>query len=105
MTNLIICVPSIIHFCVDRIPWCSIQKATHSGLDVMLHLLQEDGNVTTRSLRLTSKIAANSLYRDMTEVYSFYKCDTVGEIVSEQYYRDFKGTIVSLFNEKIDLGK
>jgi E3 ubiquitin-protein ligase MYLIP len=82
-----------------------VQSATHNSLCVILNTIQDDGSTATHSLKLANKSAANALYRDMTEMHSFYHCDTIGSLVTEQYCRDLKGTIISFFNENTCLGK
>lgn len=85
--------------------WTAIQSATHNGLCVIVSTIQGDGSTVTQSLRLGSKTLAGALYRDITEMRSFYHCDTIGSLVSEQYCRDLKGTIASFFNESTGVGK
>lgn len=85
--------------------WSALQSATHNALCVLLNTLQDDGATVTHSLKLSNKAAANALYRDMTEMHSFYHCDTIGSLVTEQYCRDLKGTIISFFNENTCLGQ
>jgi len=70
----------------------------------VLHTVDDAGLNMTRTFRLVSHRAANALYRAMTEIYSFFRCDTVGNDISTQFSRDLKGTLASLFNEKTDLG-
>lgn len=50
-------------------------------------------------------MAANAIYRAVTEKHAFYSCETVRNAVTSQFIRDLKGTIVSLFNENSPLGK
>lgn len=85
--------------------WSAVQSATHNALCVILNTIEDDGSIVTHSLKLSNKSAANALYRDMTEMHSFYHCDTIGSLVTEQYCRDLKGTIISFFNENTCLGQ
>ena len=43
--------------------------------------------------------------RCVTEMHSFYRCDTVRNAVAAQFSRDLKGTLASLFNENTTLGE
>ena len=89
----------------DRIQYPAIQTVTHSGRTLLLHAVDDCGGPVSQTFQLHSSTAANALYRAMTEVYSFYRCDTVGSNVTTQFCRDLKGTLASLFNENTDLGE
>ena len=54
--------------------------------------------------RLVTPRAASALYRSVTEMYSFYRCDTVRDVVATQFSFDIKGALVSIFNENTTLG-
>jgi len=56
-------------------------------------------------LRHATPSMANSMYRSVTEMHSFFFCDTVHDEVSMQFSRDLKGTLASLFNEHSTLGE
>jgi len=66
--------------------------------------MSDDGVVTRQWLRLCSRLLANALYRDMTENYYFYHCDTVCRDVLLQSSRDLKGILAALFNENTEMG-
>ncbi|GFN92385.1 myosin regulatory light chain interacting protein a [Plakobranchus ocellatus] len=88
------------------IPYSQIRLATHSEKCVNITLINDFGEAQSEELfKLRSRKAAVALYRCITEMHSFYRCDTVGSNVQSQYCRDFKGTFVSIFNENSDLGK
>lgn len=82
-----------------------IHLVTHNDLHVVMCMIQDNGDSVTRSLKLASKMAAGALYRDLIEMRSFYHCDTVDSLIKEQYCRDMKGAIVSLFYENTCLGQ
>jgi len=48
---------------------------------------------------------AAGLYRSITERHAFYVCDKVRGVVTNQFTRDLKGTIASMFMENTELGK
>ena len=67
--------------------------------------MNDNGSERDILLRLITQSAANAVYRCITEMHSFFCCDTVHNEVSTQFSRDLKGTLASLFNEKTTLGK
>ena len=71
----------------------------------MLKVQNDNASETEVVLKMNSPSAANALYRCLTEMHSFYLCDTVHNEVSMQFSRDLKGTLVSIFNENTTLGK
>lgn len=88
------------------IPYAQIRLATHSEKSVNITLIDDFGEPKSEELfKLRSRKSAVALYRCITEMHSFYRCDTVGSNVQSQYCRDFKGTFVSIFNENSELGK
>ncbi|CAG5127102.1 unnamed protein product, partial [Candidula unifasciata] len=91
----------------DRmIPYTQISLATHNEKLVHIILLDDAGEPQSEEcFKLVSRKAAVALYRSITEMHSFYRCDTVCTNVYSQYSRDFKGTFVSIFNENSDFGK
>lgn len=94
---------------IENINFHMMQLATLASRCVFVQLNKpnstscEEGS--TIGFKLVSQKAAKALYRCMTETHSFYRCDTVRSIVSTQFCRDLKGTLVSLFNENTSLGK
>lgn len=91
--------------CFFRIPFSAILKLTHDGQNVILQVNASDSDSTVYHFRLDGRLSACALYRAMTEMYYFYRRDTVGSDVMTQYCRDLKGTLVSLFNENSSLGE
>ncbi|XP_013410817.1 E3 ubiquitin-protein ligase MYLIP isoform X2 [Lingula anatina] len=87
------------------IPYPTVQIAIHNGKDFHLTVIRDNGSQHTQGFRLVSQRAADALYRCVTEMHSFYRCDTVRNAVSGQFSRDLKGTLASLFNENTTLGK
>ncbi|TRY94725.1 hypothetical protein DNTS_021613 [Danionella cerebrum] len=83
-----------------------IQMATQSGRNVYVTITKDSGDSVVLLFKFLSPSAANGLYRAITEIHAFYRCDTVMSTVKMQYSRDFKGHLASLFlNESIDVGK
>ncbi|XP_064641581.1 E3 ubiquitin-protein ligase MYLIP-like [Lineus longissimus] len=89
----------------ESITYPTVHMVTNSGKCVYLTIMSDQGETKKMWFLLVSKKAANGLYRCVTEMHSFYRCDTVRNAVSSQYSRDIKGTIISIFNENTTLGK
>lgn len=70
-----------------------------------LEYVSLDNQDKVLEVKQDSSQAASGLYRAITEKHAFYSCETVRSAVTAQYIRDFKGTIVSIFNEDSTLGK
>ncbi|ESO95088.1 hypothetical protein LOTGIDRAFT_206409 [Lottia gigantea] len=99
-------VHNLAHHTTQMVAYPLIQMATYMDKSVVLKIYDTDGEPkNTMGFRLVSKKAANALYRSVTEMHSFFRCDTVRNDVSTQFSRDLKGTLASLFNENTDLGK
>ncbi|XP_052002815.1 E3 ubiquitin-protein ligase MYLIP-B-like [Xyrauchen texanus] len=91
---------------IERIIYPVIQMATQSGKNVYVTITKDNGDSVVLLFKFVSPSAANGLYRAITEIHTFYRCDTVMSTVKMQYSRDFKGHLASLFvNESIDIGK
>lgn len=56
-------------------------------------------------IKLPKQPIAAGLYRSITERHAFYVCDKVRCVVTNQFTRDLKGTIASMFKEDTELGK
>lgn len=56
-------------------------------------------------IKLPKHCIAAGLYRSITERHAFYVCDKVRGVVTNQFTRDLKGTIASMFKEDTELGK
>lgn len=89
----------------ERIAYPLIQKVVHDSLTVIISVYTEEMDTRKIEVRLRSLRAACALYRCITEMHSFFRCDTVNSEVSSQVYRDFKGILASLFNENTTLGQ
>lgn len=90
----------------ESLSYPSIQMATHREREIYLQQTDDAGELLPAvGYKLVSRKAAVALYRCITEMHSFYRCDTVSFDVSNQFCRDLKGTFVSIFNENSDLGK
>lgn len=89
-----------------RIEYPMIKEATHAGKCLFLTVFNNrlNGEDSVVAVRLVSQRAANALYRCVTEMHSFYRCDTVRNVVLDQYSRDLKGILASFFNENSTLG-
>ncbi|XP_022530002.2 E3 ubiquitin-protein ligase MYLIP-B [Astyanax mexicanus] len=91
---------------ITRFIYPAIQMATQSGKNVYVTITKDDGDNLVLLFKFITTSAASGLYRAITEIHAFYRCDTVTSAVMMQYSRDFKGHLASLFlNENIDLGK
>lgn len=82
-----------------------ITKAVQTRKCCVLKIQNDNGMDSEIVLKLSTPCAANALYRCLTEMHSFYLCDTVHNEVSMQFSRDLKGTLASIFNENTTLGK
>lgn len=87
------------------ISYSSIHIATHSGRCLFLTYIEGNGEAVALGFKCESNLAANAIYRAVTEKHAFYSCETVRNAITSQFIRDLKGTIVSLFNENSALGK
>ena len=92
-------------FSCCRVTFEMITKAVHTRKCCVLKVQNDNGFETEIVFKLSTPSAANALYRCLTEMHSFYLCDTVHNEVSMQFSRDLKGTLVSIFNENTTLGK
>ena len=81
-----------------------IHKAEHNGKMTTLKIMNDNGTLRDLDFRHSSQTSANSMYRCITEMHSFFWCDTVHTEVSSQFSRDLKGTLASIFYEKTKLG-
>lgn len=66
----------------------------------------DDHNIRREvEVKLPKHAVAAGLYRSITERHAFYVCDKVRGVVTNQFTRDLKGTIASMFKEDTELGK
>ncbi|VDD81389.1 unnamed protein product [Mesocestoides corti] len=66
---------------LERFPYCRLKTVTIAGRVVTLNLLEDDGSVKMRNYELSSKRASDSLYRSITELHCFFRCDNVRDDV------------------------
>ncbi|KAI4891209.1 hypothetical protein NFI96_033045 [Prochilodus magdalenae] len=91
---------------INRFIYPAIQMATQSGKNLYVTIVKDNGDNLVLLFKFITTSAASGLYRAITEIHAFYRCDTVTSAVMMQYNRDFKGHLASLFlNESADLGK
>lgn len=82
-----------------------IQRIVHDACSCFMSVYTEEMETRRIEVRLRTLRAASCLYRCITEMHSFFRCDTVNSEVSSQTYRDLKGLLASLFNENTTTGK
>uniref|UniRef100_A0A182R628 RING-type E3 ubiquitin transferase n=1 Tax=Anopheles funestus TaxID=62324 RepID=A0A182R628_ANOFN len=87
------------------VPFTAVKAAKSVKRSFRLTYMNENHEETHVELKLPNHRTAASLYRAITEKHVFYSCETVRPIVTTQFIRDLKGTIVSMFNEDTELGK
>ncbi|XP_058825815.1 E3 ubiquitin-protein ligase MYLIP [Topomyia yanbarensis] len=87
------------------IPFTAVKSAKSIRRSFRLTYVNEEHEETNVELKLLNHRSAASLYRAVTEKHVFYSCETVRPVVTTQFIRDLKGTIVSMFNEDTELGK
>ncbi|CAL8102268.1 unnamed protein product [Calicophoron daubneyi] len=83
---------------IDRFPYCRVHTVTTSARVVTLNLLEDDGSVKARNYQLSTARLAGALYRSVTEVHAFFRCDSVRDHVLLQTTRDFKDAFTSMFD-------
>uniref|UniRef100_A0A182FA70 RING-type E3 ubiquitin transferase n=1 Tax=Anopheles albimanus TaxID=7167 RepID=A0A182FA70_ANOAL len=88
-----------------RVSFTAVKAAKSIKRSFRLTYVNEQHEETHVELKLPNHRTAASLYRAITEKHVFYSCETVRPIVTTQFIRDLKGTIVSMFNEDTELGK
>lgn len=84
----------------DKFPYCRVHTITTSSRVVTLNLLEEDGSIKGRNYQLATPRLASALYRAVTEVYAFFRCDSVRKEVLLQTRRDLKDAITFHHNGK-----
>uniref|UniRef100_A0A182NS50 RING-type E3 ubiquitin transferase n=1 Tax=Anopheles dirus TaxID=7168 RepID=A0A182NS50_9DIPT len=87
------------------VPFTAVKAAKSIKRSFRLTYMNENHEEAHVELKLPNHRTAASLYRAITEKHVFYSCETVRKIVTTQFIRDLKGTIVSMFNEDTELGK
>ncbi|CDS37704.1 E3 ubiquitin protein ligase MYLIP [Echinococcus multilocularis] len=66
---------------IERFPYCRLKTVTISGRVVTLNLLEDDASVKMRNYELSSKRSADCLYRSITELHCFFRCDNIRDDV------------------------
>lgn len=87
------------------VPFTAVKAAKSIKRSFRLTYMNEEHEETHIELKLPNHRTAACLYRAITEKHVFYSCETVRPVVTTQFIRDLKGTIVSMFNEDTELGK
>lgn len=100
---------TVMSFCIGvlcRFPYPIVQKAVHNGKKCLLCVFNEDGETTHEEFKMVSCKAAVALYRSITEMHSFFRCDTINSEVFSQVSQDLKGVLASIFlKENNSVGK
>ncbi|CAG9134083.1 unnamed protein product [Plutella xylostella] len=89
----------------QSIPYTAIHRAQPVRRLFQLSYVSNEGHEATLHVKMATSGQAAALYRAVTEKHAFYCCETVRTDVTEQFIRDLKGTIASLFNESTRLGR
>ncbi|CAK1543338.1 unnamed protein product [Leptosia nina] len=89
----------------QSIPYTAIHRAQPLRRIFQLSYVTEEGNEATFHVKMATSGQAAALYRAVTEKHAFYCCETVRSDVTEQFIRDLKGTIASIFNDSTTLGR
>ncbi|XP_013194436.1 E3 ubiquitin-protein ligase MYLIP [Amyelois transitella] len=89
----------------QSIPYTAINRAQPLRRIFQLSYVTSEGNEATLHVKMATSGQAAALYRAVTEKHAFYCCETVRSDVTEQFIRDLKGTIASIFNDSSTLGR
>ncbi|KAH8371964.1 hypothetical protein KR093_009549, partial [Drosophila rubida] len=89
----------------ESIPFSAIAAAKSLRRIFKLEYVDDHNDRKELEIKLAKQPIAASLYRSITERHAFYVCDKVRCVVTNQFTRDLKGTIASMFNEDTELGK
>lgn len=89
----------------NSIPFSAIAAATAFRRTFKLEYVNDHEDKKELEIKLPKHAIAAGLYRSITERHAFYVCDKVRLVVTNQFTRDLKGTIASMFREDTDLGK
>lgn len=84
---------------VERFLYNGLKMATHVKNNLYLRIRSDDGE-SLLAFGLSSQEAACALYRSITEYHTFYRCETVRNVVTDQFTRDLKETLVSFFGDE-----
>lgn len=72
------------------IPFGAVESAKSLRRNFHLYYLNENFNACNMVIKFTSHRIAGTLYRALTEMHSFYSCETVHKDVEKQFIRDLK---------------
>ncbi|XP_049880002.1 E3 ubiquitin-protein ligase MYLIP [Pectinophora gossypiella] len=89
----------------QSIPYTAIHRAQPLRRIFQLSYVTGEGHEATLHVKMATSGQAAALYRAVTEKHAFYCCETVRSDVTEQFIRDLKGTIASIFNDSTTLGR
>ncbi|XP_023934298.1 E3 ubiquitin-protein ligase MYLIP [Bicyclus anynana] len=89
----------------QSIPYTAIHRAQPQRRIFQLSYVTNEGHEATLYVKMATSGQAAALYRAVTEKHAFYCCETVRTDVTEQFIRDLKGTIASIFNDSSTLGR
>lgn len=87
------------------IPFGAIAAAKSLRRTFKLEYVDDHNDRKELEIKLPKQPIAAGLYRSITERHAFYVCDKVRGVVTNQFTRDLKGTIASMFMENTELGK
>lgn len=87
------------------IPFSAIAAAKSFRRTFKLEYVDDHNIRREVEIKLPKHAVAAGLYRSITERHAFYVCDKVRGVVTNQFTRDLKGTIASMFKEDTELGK
>ncbi|XP_053963200.1 E3 ubiquitin-protein ligase MYLIP [Anastrepha ludens] len=87
------------------IPFSAIASAKSFRRTFKLEYVGDCNDRRELEIKLPKHAMAAGLYRSITERHAFYVCDKVRGVVTNQFTRDLKGTIASMFKEDTELGK
>lgn len=90
---------------IEKLEYSMVTKAIHDRNKVILEALTDEGDTNKFEFKLVSTRAANALYRCITEMHSFFRCDTVHDEVSLQVSHDLKGMLASIFSDNTACGQ
>ncbi|XP_030372577.1 E3 ubiquitin-protein ligase MYLIP [Scaptodrosophila lebanonensis] len=89
----------------QSIPFSAIAAAKSLRRTFKLEYVDDHNDRKDLEIKLPKQPIAAGLYRSITERHAFYVCDKVRGVVTNQFTRDLKGTIASMFKEDTELGK
>lgn len=89
----------------QSIAYTAIHRAQPFRRNFQMSFVTDEGNEATLHIKMATSGQAAALYRAVTEKHAFYYCETVRTAVTEQFTRDLKGTIASIFNDSTTLGR